>query len=104
MPVRIVALLRLSLKRGSPGFNKLLMRNFRMLGYRKSGTDDLFYIADIPALVRRGKRNRMPLLSGPGSAADTVHIILRVLRKVEIHHQLYPGHVNTPGSKDKPRR
>ena len=55
---------------------------------------ELFQIADLVHVAPRDQGNGRPLLAGTAGAPDAVHVILRVVRQIEIHDQFEVVHVD----------
>src|SRR3989344_3514455 len=55
-----------------------------------------FYISDVPLLIWHGKRYCSTDYTGTASSADTMDIVLSVVRKVVVYDKLYPKNINAP--------
>ena len=70
-------------------------RKFRQFGNRKGESNNPLNISDFVLLLRSCKRDGAPRSPGPAGAADAVHVVFGIIRKVVIQNQLNPHHVNT---------
>jgi hypothetical protein len=75
---------------------KLFAGKVRMLQYAQIDFDQFLDVADIRALVGCRERDGAALVAGAPCAADAVHVILDVFRKVVVNDKFYADHINAP--------
>ncbi len=70
------------------------------LGMLRNGQDyshHPFDISDVGPLIRHRKADRVPRVARPAGTTDPVDIILRLIRKIVIDHQLNPRDIESSG-------
>ncbi len=68
-----------------------------MLQYSQICFDKPLDIAHITSLVRRGKRYGPSFMAGAACAADAMHVIFNVFRKIIVNDKLYADYIYPSG-------
>ena len=77
--------------------DKSLFWKFRMFNYLQASLNKFFNASDIIALLRCRERYSAAFVSGAACTADTMDIILCIIREVIVYNKLYACDIDAPG-------